>query len=45
MINQLATASAGIAAFQARAQAANEVAEKYVADNELLKTVRPGPGI
>ncbi|CAF95438.1 unnamed protein product, partial [Tetraodon nigroviridis] len=37
LINQLATASAGIAAFQARAQAANEVAEKYVADNELLK--------
>lgn len=40
LINQLATTSAGTAAFQAQAQTANEVAEKYMADNELLKKVR-----
>lgn len=40
LINQLATASAGTAAFQAQADAANKAAEKYMGDNELLKKVR-----
>lgn len=40
LINQLATACASTAAFQAQADAASKVAEKYLGDNELLKKVR-----
>lgn len=40
LINQLATASTGTAAFQAQAETANKLAEKLVEDNELLKEVR-----
>lgn len=40
LINQLATASAGTAAFQAQAEASNKEAEKFMVDNELLKKVR-----
>lgn len=40
LIDQLATASTGTAAFQAQAETANKLAEKLVEDNELLKEVR-----
>lgn len=43
MINQLATASTGTAAFQAQAEAANKEAAKLMEDNELLKKVRRRP--
>lgn len=40
LINQLATASASTAAFQAQADTSSKAAEKYLEDNELLKKVR-----
>lgn len=39
LINQLASASATTAALQAQADKANQAAEKYMKDNELLKQV------
>lgn len=40
LINQLASASASTAAFQAQADASNKAAEKYMEYNDLLKKVR-----
>lgn len=39
LINQLASASATTAALQEQAANANQTAEKYMKDNELLKQV------
>lgn len=39
LINQLASASGTTAALQAQAENANQTAEKYMKDNELLKQV------
>ncbi|XP_023144289.1 B-cell receptor-associated protein 29 isoform X3 [Amphiprion ocellaris] len=45
LINQLASVSGNTAALQAQAQSANQTAEKYLKDNELLKqTLMEGKG-